>query len=82
MTKSDCSWTLFPWENLSRDPKFKHFFHTRVHTLTLNTVTEYKVYTYIQTSLNQIFEISSVMQKWSNGWKNDEVSTFENPFCP
>ena len=46
----------FSLGNLPQDPKLqKNFFRTRVHTITLNTVTKYKLYPYIQTSLNQIF---------------------------
>ena len=38
-----------------RCPEIQKFFRTLVHTITLNTVTKYKLYPYIQTSLNQKF---------------------------
>ena len=45
----------FSLGNLPQDPKLiSKIFRTRVHTITLNTVTKYKLYPYIQTSLNQI----------------------------
>ena len=56
----------FSLGNLPQDPKLKNFFRTRVHTITLNTVTKYKLYPYIQISLNQIFEILSLC-------KNDKI---------
>ena len=56
----------FSLGNLPQDLKFKNVFHTRVHTITLNTVTKYKVYPYIQTSLNQIFEIFNNLKTLKN----------------
>ena len=58
MTKSHLFMNPFSLENLPQDPKFKNLFHTLVHTITLNTVTKYKVHPYIQTSLNQILKFS------------------------
>ena len=40
--------------------------NSHTHTITLNTVTKYKLYPYIQISLNQIFEILSIC-------KNDKI---------
>ena len=65
MTKSHCSWTLFPGKFAPR-PEIQKHFHTQVHTITLNTVTKYKVYSYIQTSLNQIFEIFNNLKTLKN----------------
>ena len=56
----------FSLENLPQDPKLKTFFRTRVHTITLNTVTKYKLYPYIQTSLNQIFGIFKNLKTLKN----------------
>ena len=56
---------FFPGKFPTR-PKIQNFFRTRVHTITLNTVTKYKLYPYIQISLNQIFEILSLC-------KNDKI---------
>ena len=63
----------FSLGNLPQDPKFK-IFCTRVHTITLNTVTKYKLYPYIQTSLNQ-FIISKNLEKWLS-------LTVHQPFFP
>ena len=49
MTKSHCSWTLFPWE-ISPKTRNSKYFRTLVHTITLNTVTKYKYIPYIQIS--------------------------------
>ena len=57
-------------------PEIQIFFHIRVHTITLNTVTKYKVYPYIQTSLNQIDGIFNNLKTL----ENDQVSLFINPF--
>ena len=65
MTKSQCSSTLFPWEICPKTQNWKQI-RTQVHTITLNTVTKYKLYPYIQISLNQIFEILSLC-------KNDKI---------
>ena len=56
----------FSLANFPQDPKFKTFFRTRVHTITLNTVTKYKLYPYIQTSLNQIFGIFKNLKTLKN----------------
>ena len=56
----------FSLGNLSTRPKIKNFFRTRVHTITLNTVTKYKLYPYIQTSLNQIFGIFKNLKTLKN----------------
>ena len=66
MTKSQCSSTLFPWEICPKTQNSKNFFRTRVHTITLNTVTKYKLYPYIQTSLNQIFGIFKNLKTLKN----------------
>ena len=57
---------FYPGKFLPRQPKLKISFHTRVHTITLNTGTNYKVYPYIQTSLNQIFDISMKLKTFRN----------------
>ena len=56
----------FPLENFPTKPKIQNFFRTRVHTITLNTVTKYKLYPYIQISLNQIFGILSLCKNDKN----------------
>ena len=65
MTKSPCSWTLFPGKFAPR-PEIQKHFHILVHTITLNTVTKYKVYPYIQTSLSQISEIFNNLKTLKN----------------
>ena len=57
-------------------PEIQIFIHIQVHTITLNTVTKYKVYPYIQTSLNQIVGIFNNLKTL----ENDQVSLFINPF--
>ena len=47
-------------------PEIQNFFRTLVHTITLNTVTKYKLYPYIQTSLNQIFVIFKNLKTLKN----------------
>ena len=76
MTKSQCSSTLFPWEISPQDPKLIKQIRTPVHAITLNTVTKYKLYPYIQISLNHIFLIFKKLKTM----KNDYVSMFINPF--
>ena len=81
MTKSQCSSTLFPWEICPKTQNSKIFFCTRVHTITLNTVTKYKVYPYIQTSLNQIFGIKlKNLEKWLS--LNVHQPFFPGKFAP
>ena len=57
---------FFRQGNFPQDPEFKTFSNIRVHTITLNTVTKYKVYPYIQTSLNQIFGIFNNLKTLEN----------------
>ena len=56
----------FSLGNFAPRPKIEIFFCTRVHTITLNTVTKYKLYPYIQTSLNQIFGIFKNLKSLKN----------------
>ena len=71
MTKSQCSWTLFPWE-ICPKPEIQKSFHMLVHTITLNTVTKYKEYPYIQTSIKSNLKY---LEKWLS-------LTVHQPFFP
>ena len=80
MTKYHYSSTLFTLEICPKTQNWKQI-RTQVHTITLNTVTKYKLYPYIQISLNQVFEILSLC-------KNDKIGGkwlslhFWKPFLP
>ena len=70
----------FSLVNLPTRPKIQNFFRTRVHTITLNTVTKYKLYPYIQISLNQIFEILSLCKNDKIGGKMTKSPLFKTLF--
>ena len=56
----------FSLGNFPQDPKLIETIRTRVHAITLNTVTKYKLYPYIQMSLNHIFLIFKKLKTMKN----------------